>query len=133
MITTTRNIGTTGGRMIVLGLLLAALIAASLLLAAMPAHASTTFTVTNTNDSGAGSLRQAILDANATTGADLINFNIAGTDVHTIAPASELPKITGPVTINGYTQPGAHPNTRAVGSDAVLKIEISGFGGGPGW
>jgi hypothetical protein len=35
-----------------------------------------TFTVTNTMDSGNGSLRQAILDANAAAGLDTINFNI---------------------------------------------------------
>src|SRR5262249_9109271 len=42
----------------------------------------TTFTVTATADSGPGSLRQAILDANpdASAGIDLINFNIPGTD-----------------------------------------------------
>src|SRR5688572_23214049 len=40
------------------------------------AHAAATFTVTNTNDSGAGSLRQAILDANANPGQDMISFNI---------------------------------------------------------
>ena len=45
-----------------------------------------TFVVTNTADSGAGSLRQAILDANANSGADVINFNITGTGVHTISP-----------------------------------------------
>ncbi|MDZ8185463.1 MAG: choice-of-anchor Q domain-containing protein [Nostoc sp. ChiSLP02] len=33
-----------------------------------------TFTVTNTNNSGAGSLRQAISDANALTGRDIIKF-----------------------------------------------------------
>jgi hypothetical protein len=38
---------------------------------ASPAQAAT-FTVTNTNDSGAGSLRQAILDANAAAGEDTI-------------------------------------------------------------
>ena len=37
-----------------------------------------TFTVTTTADSGPGSLRQAILDANASPGADTIVFNIAG-------------------------------------------------------
>jgi hypothetical protein len=36
--------------------------------------------VTNTNDSGAGSLRQAILDANALGGTDTITFNIPLTD-----------------------------------------------------
>lgn len=41
-----------------------------------------TFTVTNTNDSGAGSLRQAILDANATPGLDSIVFNISLSDVN---------------------------------------------------
>ncbi|HEY3026191.1 MAG TPA: hypothetical protein VGJ55_08585, partial [Pyrinomonadaceae bacterium] len=38
------------------------------------------FTVTNTNDSGAGSLREAILNANAQAGLDTINFNIPGSD-----------------------------------------------------
>src|SRR5258706_11084212 len=37
-----------------------------------------TYTVVNTNDSGAGSLRQAITDANANAGADTINFDTAG-------------------------------------------------------
>ena len=55
------------------------------LLTSVPVAAAT-FTVTNTNDSGAGSLRQAILDANASAGADLIDFNIPGAGVHTIAP-----------------------------------------------
>ena len=65
-----------------------------------------TFTVTNTNDSGAGSLRQAILDANANAGADLIQFNISGGGPHTIALLSELPTITESVTIDGWSQTG---------------------------
>jgi hypothetical protein len=64
-----------------------------------------TFTVTNTNDSGPGSLRQAILDANNNAGADTIAFNIPGT-AGTITPASPLPTITDAVTIDGTTQPG---------------------------
>ena len=37
------------------------------------------FTVTNLNDNGSGSLRQAILDANANPGADVITFSVTGT------------------------------------------------------
>ncbi len=94
--------------------------------------AANTFTVTNTNDSGPGSLRQAILDANATAGKDSIAFNIPGTGVRTIKPASALPQITDPLIIDGYTQPGASPNTLAVGENAVLLIELQGPGTVPG-
>jgi trimeric autotransporter adhesin len=125
---TTRNRVVAGSRKILaLGVLLAAT-----LVAVSPAQASTTFTVINTDDSGVGSLRQAMFNANVTPGADVIDFNIAGSGVKTITPTTALPKITGPVTINGYSQPGAEPNTKAVGSDALLKVEISGFGGGAG-
>jgi IPT/TIG domain-containing protein/S-layer family protein len=87
-----------------------------------------TFTVTNTDDSGAGSLRQAILDANAAAGADTIAFNIVGSGVHTIVLVTELPDITGPATIDGYTQPGSSPNTQDTtqGLNTVLLIEIDG-------
>jgi hypothetical protein len=77
--------------------------------------AADTYPVTNTNDSGAGSLRQAILDANAHGGLDNVSFNIPGSGVHTIAPATELPVITSPVIIDGYTQPGSGANTLAAG------------------
>ena len=42
-------------------------------LAASSAHGAT-FTVTNLNDSGPGSLRQAVADANVAVGADTITF-----------------------------------------------------------
>src|SRR6266436_9118043 len=93
---------------------------------------STTFTVTNTNDSGAGSLRQAILDANNNPGLDTIAFNIPGPGVRTISPTSALPTVTDPVIIDGYTQPGASPNTLASGDNAVLKIVLDGTNAGPG-
>jgi hypothetical protein len=64
------------------------------------------FTITNTNDNGPGSLRQAILNANANSGLDLINFNIAATGVQTIMPLSALPTITDPVIIDGTSEPG---------------------------
>ncbi len=63
------------------------------------------FTVSNTNDSGAGSLRQAILSANAAGGANTISFTI-GSGVQTISLASPLPTITNSLTIDGTTQPG---------------------------
>jgi hypothetical protein len=66
----------------------------------------TIFTVTTTADSGAGSLRQALLDANANPGADTIQFNIGGGGAQSIAPTSPLPAITDPVTIDAWSQPG---------------------------
>ncbi len=87
-------------------------------------------TVTNINDSGPGSLRQAILDANLLPDSNVINFAITplnGT-VKTIQPLSELPAITAPVTIDGYTQSGASPNTNPLfgGLNSVLRVEIDG-------
>jgi len=76
----------------------------------LPVHASFTavFTVTTTANSGAGSLRQAILDANANPGADTITFAVdAPGSQQTIQPASALPAVTDPVTIDGWSQGGA--------------------------
>src|SRR5260370_16215626 len=59
-----------------------------------------TFTVMNLNDSGSGSLRQAILDANQTPGADVIQFQsgLTGTITLTSGPLtiSDTVTITGP-------------------------------------
>lgn len=54
---------------------------------------------------GECSLRAAIQQANAAAGADAILFNIPGGGPHTIAPASALPNITGPVSIDGTSEP----------------------------
>lgn len=62
------------------------------------------FTVTNALDSGAGSLRAAITSANATTAADVINFNMVGGT--TINLTTALPIITQPLTIDATTQVG---------------------------
>lgn len=86
-----------------------------------------TYTVLNTNDSGAGSLRQAILDNNANAGFfNTIEFDIPGAGPHTITPATDLDRITNQVLINGYSQDGAVPNSLLVGNNAVLQIIING-------
>jgi Right handed beta helix region/IPT/TIG domain/S-layer homology domain len=98
------------------------------------AAGAATFTVTNTNDTGPGSLRQAINDANDNAGADTIDFAIPGSDsgcdgsgVCTITPVLPFASLNDPVTIDGFTQTGAAPNTNAEGAiNAVLKIVISG-------
>ncbi len=96
------------------------------ILASLGAASASTFSVVSTADSGPGSLRQAILDANATPGSDTISFQIPGSGVHTIAPLTELPHVTEGVTIDGFSQLGSSLNTLDVGNDAVLLIEISG-------
>ncbi len=99
------------------------------------------FTVTNTNDSGAGSLRQALINANAMAGIDTITFNIAGSGVQTITLASAFPVITDAVVIDGTTQttnvgdtnPGTFGAGGTVGVDQLAlgtverpEIEIRG-------
>jgi uncharacterized repeat protein (TIGR01451 family) len=91
-----------------------------------------TLTVINTNDTGAGSLAQAITDANsqALVGGvpNKIAFDIPGTGLHKITLHTPLPTLTNPVIINGYTQPGASPNTNPIDQpdNAVLQIQLDG-------
>jgi hypothetical protein len=77
------------------------------------------FTVSNTNDSGPGSLREAISSANAAAGADMISFNVVGT----ILLSGELPAISGPdpLTIDG---PGAAKLTVS-GNHAVRVLSVA--------
>ena len=83
--------------------------------------------VTNTNNDGPGSLRQALADSEQSTNFGCyIEFNIPGAGVHKIAPTNALPDVGQNATIDGYTQPGAHPNTKTNGTDAVILIELSG-------
>jgi IPT/TIG domain/S-layer homology domain len=102
-------------------------------LAAAPLAADSFF-VTTTADSGPGSLRQAILDANANPGFDQITFGIAGAGVHTITPATPLADITDGVEILGFTQPGSSENTNGPGlpDNSVHLIEIDGTNSGGG-
>lgn len=89
--------------------------------------AATTFTVININDSGPGSLRQAIIDANANLGADAIEFNIPGPGPFVIILTDPLPTVSDPVKIDGTSQPestGASPieitRQPGVGSFAIV-------------
>src|SRR5437763_3524496 len=104
---------------------------ALLLLLTAPVEGAT-LAVINTNDGGGGSLRQAIIDANTASGADLINFNIPGAGVRTINLMSPLPPITEALTIDGYSQPGSSVNSLAIGDNAVLLIELNGANAGGG-
>jgi hypothetical protein len=76
-----------------------------------------TFTVTNLNDSGAGALRQAITDANAAAGADVIEFQTG--IVGTINLESALPDLSTEITVNG---PGAELLTVRRSSGVAYRI-----------
>ena len=85
-----------------------------------------TFVVSNTNDGGPGSLRQAILDSNSATGqTNTIDFDIPGSGVQTIAPLSALPAITQSVLIDGFSQPG-------YAGTPLIELSGSQAGGGDG-
>lgn len=89
------------------------------------------------SDDGDCTLREAIAAANTDTssglaagecaagsGDDVIAFSVAGT----IQPTSELPPITTPIHIDGYTAPGASVNgiPFVAGNNAVLTVELDG-------
>jgi parallel beta-helix repeat protein len=120
-------IGTLGAGIFALG------IAAS----AAPAQAAD-FAVNNTNDNGGGSLRSAINGANGTAVQDQILFAIPGNGEHTISLASDLPPVTNPVAIRGYSQqrgssqatPGSAANPTIVidATNAVRGLHLAGDG-----
>ncbi|HEV3443631.1 MAG TPA: DUF4214 domain-containing protein [Gemmataceae bacterium] len=83
--------------------------------------ALSTFTVANANDSGPGSLRQAILDADRNVGADTIAFAIGGGGAQTITLKSYLPAITDTVMLDGTTQPGFSSSPLIVLSGAAIQ------------
>jgi len=80
---------------------------------------------------GTCTLRAALTEANQDGQASTVNFAIPGDGPHTINITSTLPflnELAGGTTIDGYTQPGATPNTAELGTNAVLKVEIKGTG-----
>ena len=97
-----------------------------LLFLAIPVSAAT-FTINNINDSGTGSLRQAIIDSNSNSESDTINFSVTGTIALTsgeLAINSDL-TITGPgvdqLTISGNN------NSRVFNIDSGVVVTISGL------
>jgi len=106
-----------------------------LLALATPASAAT-FNVSNAADSGTGSLRQAITDADTAGGSNTITFSISGSGPHAITLTSPLPGIGGTLVIDGYSQAGSAMNTRTPdqgGLDTQLMIELVGSGGAGFW
>lgn len=144
----------------VVGAVAVAAVAAVVLFLPASASGSSPIVVTNTSDSGAGSLRQAILDANASGSTSSIVFNIPTTDPgfngrwFTIRPTLPLPNITqdgtsidgsteavfagdtnpsGPeVELNGSLAPGA-PGLKLLSSgNRINDLVVDGFVGSAG-
>lgn len=110
-----------------------------------PRQLLATITVTSIGDEiahdGLVTLREAITAANTNAPSgdapagetlpaiDRIEFNIPGEGVHTVRPLTPLPAVVETVVIDGYSQPGASPNTVPLatqGTNAVLHIELDG-------
>jgi hypothetical protein len=124
------------------------LVASALAGGVAPAADGATFTVNrdgdmSDTDSGDGvcdsqpmlirsqcTLRAALEEAAADSQSDLIRFNLPSSSDLTISPATELPPIDTPVTIDGYTQPGSSPNTKRRGTNAVPLIQLEGSAAG---
>ncbi|MCS6803726.1 MAG: hypothetical protein NZ823_01110, partial [Blastocatellia bacterium] len=97
-----------------------------------------TFVVTSTGDgadsnladgvcddgTGRCTLRAAIEQANARAGADLIQFNIPGAAIPTIAPSRPLPPITEPLTVDGTTQPAGRVEVNGENAGFANGLEI---------
>jgi hypothetical protein len=88
--------------------------------------------VTSSSETTVCTLRAAIMEANATPGADRIRFAItAGSHSwKTIKPASALPVISEALVIDGTTQTGATVNTAASGTNARIRILLVGTDAG---
>lgn len=121
---------------------------AVLMLAAAIAGSAATFTVTNTNDSGPGSLRQAILDANATSDADVIQFDagvfstprtitltsgellIEDSNLTINGPGTELLSISGNDQSRSFRINAANVTVAVTLNNMTIKDGNAGGGGG---
>lgn len=103
-----------------------------------PLQTGPVYTINATDDLGGGcyslhcSLREAITSANGHANGstpDQIVFNIPGTGAQTIKPASALPAISDPVSIDGTTQPGGSIVLDGSGSTGTIDgLAVSGGG-----
>ncbi|MEO7973665.1 MAG: right-handed parallel beta-helix repeat-containing protein, partial [Thermoanaerobaculia bacterium] len=86
-------------------------------------------TVTSLANSGAGTLRQAILDANANSDLTRILFDLpAACKDNVVVLTSSLPDIVSSVVIDGSSQPGSQPNTLSIGNDSVICVGVRASG-----
>jgi hypothetical protein len=84
-------------------------------------------TVTDDSDLGTpGTLRWALTQANANPNVSTIRFDLPGGCPRIILLSGELPEIVTPIVIDGFSQPGSHPNTGGLiaggGTDAVQCV-----------
>jgi hypothetical protein len=100
-----------------------------LLASGLSAHA-TTYTVTNINNGGAGSLRDAIDQANAHAGADTIDFDTAGvfSTSQTITLTTGQLGITGALTIDAPSAMAKRVKVTATDQSRVMRVALPGAG-----
>ncbi|MFL5731333.1 MAG: NosD domain-containing protein [Cytophagaceae bacterium] len=84
---------------------------------------SATYLVSSNADAGVNTLRQAIINANGSAGADIINFNFGVPTTITLATC--LPQITGQLTIDGYSDPGASAGNLMI--EVISPAGCNGF------
>lgn len=84
-----------------------------------------TFSVTNTNDAGAGSLRQVLMDANSTAGNDTIGFNLGSVTAATITLQSALPAISDSVTIDGPVETTVTIDANGTGTVFIIDSPVN--------
>lgn len=82
-----------------------------------------TFTVTNTNDTGAGSLRQAVMDANAAATADTIVFDSSFNTPRTITLATRI-EISPAASVDTLTITGPGANLLTIRSSSEENVGI---------
>lgn len=111
---------------------------------------ATMLVVSNTNNSGVGSLRNAIDKSNTLPDTQIIRFDIPGACPQIVSVSSSLPDVSDSVRIEGYSQPGSvsgASNSRTIcvgirgnqdlhhllqvtaGDDTRLDVSGLGFGG----